>query len=353
MSADASNLPGPRPPAPSTAGSRQPGGTIAGAIRKAAQATGASFDYLLATAKVESNLNPNLTMKSSSASGLFQFIEQTWLSTLRQAGRALGYARYADAIGQTPSGRYVVKDPGLRGEVMALRKDPTANAVMGGAFTQQNATALTQRIGRPPSEGELYIAHFFGPGAAAKVIRLAGGNPQANAADLFPAAARANRPIFYDQQGNARSVAGVYAELERRYQVARASPARGPVFAAAGLPPPSPDAPLSAPDTAAITNVFAAATVQKSASPEAARPMFHSLFHSDERRGAVSPVVAEFWGVGAARAGAEEAQAAATPALPAVASTPPAPAGTAGKVVPLDLFQDMRPNVRALFDGSA
>src|SRR5882757_2725668 len=158
MSADASNLPGPRPSAPSTAGSSQPVAAVAGAIRKAAEATGASFNYLLATAKVESNLNPNLTMKSSSAGGLFQFIEQTWLETLQQAGRALGYGRYADAIGQTPSGRYVVKDPELRGEVMALRKDPTANAVMGGAFTQQNAAALTRRIGRPPSEGELYIA---------------------------------------------------------------------------------------------------------------------------------------------------------------------------------------------------
>src|SRR5712691_2366136 len=116
MPVDASTPTG--PPSPPAAAGANPLASVAGAIRKAAQTTGASFDYLLATAKVESNLNPNLTMKSSSASGLFQFIEQTWLSTLRQAGRALGYARYADAIGQTPSGRYVVKDPGLRGEVM-------------------------------------------------------------------------------------------------------------------------------------------------------------------------------------------------------------------------------------------
>jgi hypothetical protein len=349
MSADAST------PPPSTAGSPHPAAAIAGAIRKAALATGASFDYLLATAKVESNLDPNLTMKTSSASGLFQFIEQTWLGTLRQAGRALGYGRYADAIEQTPAGRYVVRDPETRGEVMALRKDPTANAVMGGAFTQQNAAALTRQIGRPPSEGELYIAHFFGPGAAAKVIRLTRSNPQANAAELFPAAARANRPIFYDQQGNARSVAGVYAELERRYRVARVSPAQGPatVAAARALPPapsvspPVPGTSRPAPDTAAIANAFAAATVTKPAGPEPAGPVFHSLFHSDERRGAVSPVVAEFWGVGAARAGAGEAQAASAPALPA-AAPPPAPAGTGGS---LDLFQDMRPNARALFDG--
>ena len=45
--------------------------SVAGAIRRAAQATGASFDYLLATARVESNLNPNAKAASSSATGLF------------------------------------------------------------------------------------------------------------------------------------------------------------------------------------------------------------------------------------------------------------------------------------------
>src|SRR5215471_4393056 len=183
--------------------------SVTGAIRKAAQATGTSFDYLLATARVESDLNPNLTMRSSTATGLFQFIDQTWLGTLKQAGPAFGYGHYADAISQTASGRYVVADPALRNEIMQLRKDPAANALMGGVFTQQNATVLANRLGRTPSEGELYIGHFFGPYAGAKAIALARSNPTANAAEIFPAAAHANRSIFYDKQGNARSIAGV------------------------------------------------------------------------------------------------------------------------------------------------
>lgn len=349
MTADLSNLPGPLPSVQGTAGSRPPAATIAGAIRKAAQATGANFEYLLTTAKVESNLDPAISAKNSSASGLFQFIEQTWLSTLRQAGKALGYGRYAAAIGQTASGRYVVKDPGLRSQVMALRKDPAAAAAMGGAFTQQNAAALTRRIGRAPSEGELYIAHFFGAGGAAKVIKLTGDNPQANAAELFPAAAQANRSIFYDKAGNARSVAGVYAELTRRYQVARASPTPGLATTAATSGEPAvPSLASSVPDTAAITSAYADAAAQPSVRSQADGPIFHSLFHSDKRRGAVAPAVANLWGVGAARAGAENASSvpAPTPAEPTSSTSVP------GTVAPLDLFQELRPNVRALFDGS-
>ena len=66
----------------------------------------------------------------------------------------------------------------LRAEIMQLRKDPTANALMGGVFTQQNAAVLCERLGRAPSEGELYIAHFFGPYGAAKAISLAAEQSQ-------------------------------------------------------------------------------------------------------------------------------------------------------------------------------
>src|SRR5437868_11113394 len=115
MPVDASTPTG--PPSPPAAAGANPLASVAGAIRKASQSTGASFDYLLATAKVESDLNPNLTMRSSTATGLFQFLDQTWLGVMQSAGRAFGYGKYADAITQTPSGQYVVQDAGLRDEI--------------------------------------------------------------------------------------------------------------------------------------------------------------------------------------------------------------------------------------------
>ena len=78
---------------------------VAGAIRNAASATGTNFEYLLATARVESGFNPNASAKTSSAQGLFQFIDRTWLSTLKQAGPTLGYGKYAAAISQDQNGQ--------------------------------------------------------------------------------------------------------------------------------------------------------------------------------------------------------------------------------------------------------
>src|SRR5882757_3735963 len=91
---------------------------VTGAIRDAAKVTGAGFEYLLNTAVRESNLDPAAKAKSSSATGLFQFIDQTWLGTMKDAGASLGYGKYADAITRTKSGRLFVKDPAMRAEVM-------------------------------------------------------------------------------------------------------------------------------------------------------------------------------------------------------------------------------------------
>ena len=146
------------------------GSAVIGAIRQAAQATGTSFQYLLATAQVESGLNPQAGASTSSARGLFQFIEQTWLATMKQSGTSLGYGQYADAITKTASGKYEVQDPTMRSAILKLRNDPAANAAMAGAFTKENTTLLSQKLGRTPSEGELYIAHFLGVGGAAKLI---------------------------------------------------------------------------------------------------------------------------------------------------------------------------------------
>ena len=281
---------------------------VTGAIRQASQNTGTSFNYLLATAQVESGLNALAGAATSSAKGLFQFIQQTWLATMKQAGPALGYGRYADAITQTASGQYQVSDPALRNEILNLRTDPAANAAMAGAFTQSNAAALSDRLGRSPSEGELYIAHFLGAGNAARLINLAASNPNAKAADIFPEAAQANSPIFYDRAtGAARTAAQVRNILTARYELAlktQGQPAGAPTVTAK-LPRASRGTtatarpPQSAPDTAGIANAFAAATPPRPARDE---QVFHGLFADRNRTAPLAPVVSALWGVPSATA---------------------------------------------------
>jgi hypothetical protein len=279
------------------------GSAVTGAIQQASQATGTSFNYLLATAQVESGLNPQAGAPTSSARGLFQFIDTTWLATMKQYGPALGYGSYADAITTDGSGGYFVRDPTMRSEILKLRSDPTANAVMAGAFTKANAAALSERLGRSPSEGELYIAHFLGAGGGAHLITLAATNPDARAADFFPNAAQANRSIFYDRSGAARSLAQVRNVLTARYDVARGSQDR-PTFATQAATAPTASGPTdakssaaaaSAPDTAGIASAFAAAIPTPKADTK--QQVFHGLFVDGGGRATpLAPVVSALWG---------------------------------------------------------
>ncbi len=184
---------------------------IAGAIKQAANTTGTSFEYLLATAKMESNFNPTASASTSSARGLYQFIDQTWLGTVKEAGAQLGYGKYADAITRSPSGSYSVSDPAARTAIMKLRDDPAAACSMAAVLTQSNSFKLTGKIGRRPTDGELYMAHFMGVGGAAKLISNAEDNPQASGARLFPNAAAANRSIFFDRSGRAQRLRGLFS----------------------------------------------------------------------------------------------------------------------------------------------
>ncbi len=275
-----------------------PGSAVMGAIRQAAETIGTSFDYLLATAKIESGLNPQAGSSTSSARGLFQFIEQTWLSTMKQAGAALGYGDYAAAITQDASGRYQVQDAGVRSEILKLRNDPTVNAEMAGAFTKANAEALGAQLGRPPTESELYIAHFLGVGGAARLITQAASNPGAKAADMFPSAAQANSSIFYDRSGAARSVAQVRDVIAARYDQARGTAAQAVAVAqaagatAAAAVASAVTATTAAPDTAGIAGAFAAA-IPKAATGDG--QVFHGLFQDPNRTTPVAPLVSALW----------------------------------------------------------
>lgn len=190
----------------------QPANPVVSAIRQGAERTGAGFDYLLKTAQRESSLEPDAKAKTSSATGLFQFIEQTWLSMVKQEGPKQGLSQYADAISES-GGRLTVADPSAREKILQLRNDPQVAALMAGALTQKNRDQLAGALGRQPQAGELYMAHVLGARGASDLIKAAASDPNRVAARDFPEAAAANRSIFYDKAGQARSVQEVYGVL--------------------------------------------------------------------------------------------------------------------------------------------
>ncbi|HVZ30364.1 MAG TPA: transglycosylase SLT domain-containing protein [Asticcacaulis sp.] len=185
---------------------------VLGSLQRASAATGVDFSYLVKTAQRESSLNPNARARTSSATGLFQFIDQTWLRVVKASGAKHGYGAYADQIVKGRDGRFTVADPDMRRQVMGLRYNPDANAVMAAEMTAGHAAYLKGRIGRDPTQGELYAAHFLGPDGAADLITANASRPGAQAAALFPAAARSNPSIFY-HHGQPLSVAEVVANL--------------------------------------------------------------------------------------------------------------------------------------------
>ncbi len=189
-------------------------GVVEAAIQRASQATGVDFSFLMKTAGRESGMNPGAKSGASSAAGLFQFVEQTWLSTLKQHGAKHGYARYAELIGKGSDGRFHVTGDEARRAVMDLRLDPHAASLMAGELTSDSAAYLKGRTGRDPTAGELYAAHFLGPQGSAKLIEAAQSRPGATAAQLFPDAAHANKAIFY-RDGRAATVGEVYANLTK------------------------------------------------------------------------------------------------------------------------------------------
>ena len=188
-------------------------GGVEAAIRRASSATGVDADFLIKTARRESAMNPAAKARTSSAAGLFQFIEQTWLATVKSHGAKHGYGQYADLIYRGSDGRWRVEGS-ARNVVLDLRFDAQAASSMAAELTASNAAYLRGRTGKEPGAGDLYAAHFLGPAGAARLMEAMERRPGSSAAALFPEAAAANRPIFY-KGGRPATVAEVHANLQR------------------------------------------------------------------------------------------------------------------------------------------
>jgi len=189
---------------------------IRDAIQGAAKRTGISFDFLVRQAEIESGLDPRAKASTSSATGLYQFIESTWLRMIRQHGGKYGHAEAAEAI--SPTGAPRVGDPAMRARILELRKDPVLSAAMAAEYTKSNQDQLRLALRREPTANELYMAHFLGPQSASRFLQAWSSDRTVIAADVVPDAAGPNRRVFFAPDGRPRGVEEVLSRFAQRFQ---------------------------------------------------------------------------------------------------------------------------------------
>ena len=107
---------------------------------------------------VESDGDPNAKNKRSSATGLGQFLDETWLDMISAHRPDLAKGR-------------------SQAEILELRRDAKIAREITARLTERNAEVLRKR-GLPVTPGTLYLAHFAG-GAGAVAILLAMENADA------------------------------------------------------------------------------------------------------------------------------------------------------------------------------
>lgn len=176
------------------------------AIQNAASEIGVPLDYMMMMAKRESNFNPNAKAGTSSAKGLYQFIDSTWSDMVEKYG-----AKYGIGMGDV--------------------FNPRANALMAALFAKDNMKIL-QSAGIPISNATLYTAHFLGAGGAKKLLS---SPSNAIAAQILPDAARSNKPVFYNPDGSAKTVAEMFAGISHSMDPSKIVSAVQNAFGSSGV----------------------------------------------------------------------------------------------------------------------
>ena len=185
-------------------------------VVRAARNTDTDPTLLMSIADKESAFAPTVKASTSSATGLFQFIDSTWLRVVRDFGPQHGLDKEAAAI-DSSDGPPSIADPAARRRILGLRNDPYLSAILAAEMLKHDAARIATRIGRELSDGETYLAHFLGPSDAEKFITKLVSEPRYAAPKLLPKPARANRSIFFvaaKRKAGGLSVADVHKKFE-------------------------------------------------------------------------------------------------------------------------------------------
>ncbi|TAL28727.1 MAG: hypothetical protein EPN97_14100 [Alphaproteobacteria bacterium] len=195
------------------------------AVRHAAKVVGVDFGYMMELASAESGFEQSVKAETSSATGMFQFTDDSWMTMLYVHGAKYGLKDIAGHI-EVKRDRNdniisaKIEDPLIAKYALDLRKDPRLNALMGAEFAKENKMILEARLPKQTvNRTDQYLAHFLGPGQAVDFLTQLKKHPEKSADALFPAAAGSNKPVFYNEDGTARSVKEVYEVFQKKFNL--------------------------------------------------------------------------------------------------------------------------------------
>lgn len=167
---------------------------------------------LLAIAWQESRLNPRARNRHSTARGLLQFTDVTWLTVVRDFGAKHGLNYYAGAIKTDQDGHLSVRTPRLRRAILALRDNPKLQVIMAAERLAQEKVALEASLGRSVSPADLYMLHLLGPSGAKDFLTQLAQNPATPSATVIGTVFEPNAGLFM-HDGRPLSLAEAYEAI--------------------------------------------------------------------------------------------------------------------------------------------
>ncbi|MEZ0259595.1 MAG: hypothetical protein ACAH80_01210 [Alphaproteobacteria bacterium] len=204
------------------------------AVRHAAKVVGVDYGYMMELASAESGFAAGAQAETSSAKGLFQFTDDSWMTMMYLHGAKYGFADIAKNIDVTKNRDGIItsariNDPLISHYALDLRADPRVNALMGAEFAKENKMLLEAAMPkRQVNRTDQYLAHFLGSGSAVDFLTKMKKNPEAAADSAFPAAAGSNKPVFYKPDGTARTLKEVYEVFDKKFDLGVYDPPKPP-----------------------------------------------------------------------------------------------------------------------------